>query len=725
MELLVVAVLGSFGYLIKNQTNNHKKNKKNTIFDIPKPSGMNIYNNRYSEQVFEDEMDKANYAMKKATIDQTLYRNLPETTWEDRHYKKSDQLIQLEKDILNPHPHTTTRGSANTLTELINSNKVKSFDLQGDTNKKSTESFNSRRNRMFDPQFKEIAKTSTGCPIYKTTYKQGKNILVHGKDSHNNMEHFINKKQSQNMNPYATRTFLELNTGTKPLYKHKQETKRFFPLVKDPYAVGGLPSASNRESDRFIPSISRQNVLPFDQKKVGPGLNKKFGDASNIGFHDPYRPLGRGFYKDIDDIRVNPKTIYKGRISGENFYIPKGEKTQPVISRRSIDLSHTNFAPEIQKNETTGKKLMSVTNLPENYNVQHNRGNEDINDVSKNIKEGFTNNFDSFIPQLYYRDNLCDIAEIQKGEVLDQDTIVLKETERDETGGNLCKYPSSNLAVNGKRNQTYLFDKAHETIKQQTEINKHSKINMNDEDRRNQTYFFDKGKETIKQQTEIHKHSKINMNDEDRRNQTYFFDNAQETIKEQTEDNIHSVINVNDESRRNQTYFFDKAYETIREQTEDNKHNKINPGAIGKFSLHNIFSFLNASINALKEAGIVFNRAPVKQGSKHTPDLEHQGKYNIFNRQQFYTYPYTKSFNPNVEAPAHSSKEFTGIQTQNFPHYEKDITTQDQRIDPVLVQGFKDCPYTQPLNSWQIPYNNAYPNKTIVDKRNVFLFKGG
>jgi hypothetical protein len=60
-----------------------------------------------------------------------------------------------------------------------------------------------------------------------------------------------------------------------------------FPVVKNPYAVGGLPVANNRETDRYIPSIQKTNILPFEQKRVAPGLNKNMTDTtSKIGFHD-------------------------------------------------------------------------------------------------------------------------------------------------------------------------------------------------------------------------------------------------------------------------------------------------------------------------------------------------------------------------------------------------------------------------------------------------------
>lgn len=349
--------------------------------------------------------------------------------------------------------------------------------------------------------------------------------------------------------------------------------------------------------------------------------------------------------------------------------------------------------------------------------------------------------------QNYIREMLPQHAQVDKGKANANDTVVLKETTRTFTGQNACKYPSHNFSntrnqtylfdkakytikedlanlnqhnqINPKdenrRNQTYFFDKARDTIKQQTvSDDTHSKINPKDENRRNQTYFFDQAKDTVKQQTvDNDEHAMINTKDEGRRNQTYYFDTAKETIKEQTEDNVHDKINLEDQNRRGSTYYFDTAKETIREQTEDNEHDKINPGGQTRFRLHDITGFLNASINALREAAIAKNRAPTLVGMKKIPDKNVIGKYDIFHNQQFDNYAFTKSVNPSVEAPRSIAQQQIGLPTQFYPKYTKDIPQQASRIDSYLVDAFKKNPYTQPLTSWNVPYNPRYPSKEI------------
>ena len=673
VSIVAAGALGLLGYSLSDCDKQVKLQKQILDNDqegepiVPKhqkPSAKNIYHNRYSDDVFYDEQDKCTNAYSRYYDYNFIQKNYPRTAWEKKIHSKANRIVQLEDELKKPPKTTTTRIPASTLTEIGKTKQIKGLDLQNLVNLESEIPFNSRRNDMPNPNFVKIAETSDKQPIFKTVYPNHKNITVYGEKTHNNMEPFFGAKITQNINPDATRTTLEKFTGTEPIYGHKHETERFFPLVKDPFAVGGIPVETFREAERYTTSIQRQNTLPFKQVRVGPGLNASTDQLSTtIGFHDPWRPLGQGQFKDINEIRVNPKLTYKGKVSGEAFFVPKGSKTVPVYSRKPYkDLSFTNFATNAPQDCDNPKKLREM--LP----------------VS---------------------------AEVTKQKNLDPKTIILKEVERPKTGYRLADLPSHKYSSVDK-NQTYYFDVARKTIREETEDNIHDMINANDEDRRHTTYYFDTAKGTIREQTENNIHDMINVNDEDRRHTTYYFDTAKETIREQTEDNVHDMINVNDEDRRHTTYYFDTAKETIREQTENHKHKHINTDATGsKFSLHDITAFLNASINGLKEWAIAKNRPPTTVGAQIPASNKDIGDYQVFRRQQFDAYDFSKGYD--VSAPRNHNKYMIGCETQMKTQYLKDPIIQAQRYDPVLVEQFNKNPYTQPLNSWQIPYNPKYP----------------
>jgi hypothetical protein len=676
MEIALLSALGGLGYYLnKDGRADKKKVKQELVSESEKPSATNMYQSRFMEKVFTDELNRATNAYKGSEkplesgwVNGATYKQYQDNTYEKRPYTKSERIVQKEQDIKQTEPDTTTKFPSSTLNEF---DKTYSMIGAKEAENIGTMSFNEKRNNIPNPEF-EAYKTGDGQPIFRTEFsnkhRNGKSVKVF-ENGHNNMEPFFGGSVKQNLRVDANRTLLQHHTGTNPTFEHKKEVKRMFPVVKNPYAVGGLPVANNRETDRYIPSIQKTNILPFEQKRVAPGLNKNMTDTtSKIGFHDDYRPLGQGKYKPVNELRVNPKITYKGRIAGEGFFIPKQEKAQPVVSRKHVDLSYTNFAPE-----------------------------------NSNGVEGFANTQSSNITNQYkYRDTLVTGTQVKKGKVNSQDAIVLKNTDRIEYADKIGTLPGH--ARDEKSGQTnYWFDTAKSTVKQQTENNTHSHINPEGSVKRNQTNPYDEAKTTIRQETQDHTHSHINPGDRNRRAKTYWFDTAKQTIKEQTEDHTHSHINGNNSKQRGQTYWFDTAKQTIKEQTEDHTHSHINPEGAAEQSHRG--NYYNAEINALKEHTI-HRRKPTQVGAKSIPGKE---VVNLDTRKTQFT-TYDKSRRPAPTAPQFLDKRQIGQVTNQRNNYD-DKGLLESRIHPEFVAQFNANPYTKSLSSFQVPYNPAYPSK--------------
>ena len=667
-EIALIGGLTALGYYLNKNGRAPKKQVKGGLVHVSElPSGDNIYQSRFMEKVFDDEFQRASANYKAArnpdktgVINGADYKRYPNNKYEKRVYTKSDRVVQAEKDLMRAEPDTSTRIPSSTLNvydtsfNLINNDKVIS---------EGTKSFNEKRNNIPNPEFEDYP-TGDNSKIFRTVFsndrKDGKSVKMFSEGSHNNMEPFFGSSVKQNTRSNANRTLLENYTGTNTLFKHKKEVKRMFPVVKNPYAVGGMPVANNREVDRYIPSISKQNILPFEQKRVAPGLNKSMvEDTSNIGFHDNYRPLGQGKYKPVNELRVNPKITYKGRIAGEGFFVGKGAKSRPVVSRQPVDLSYTTFTP------------------------------------NSNDKDGVSTNYK-------YRENIVTGTQVLKGEVNDKNTIVLRNTDRQDYADRIGNLKGHSRDEN-QRGQTYYYDDAKSTIKQSTEEHKHNRINTLSEVNRNIVNPYDDAKSTIKQSTEDHKHNRINPND-NQRHQTYNWDKSRETIKEQTEDHIHNRINPGNDQRM-QTYNWDKSRETIKEQTEDHIHNRINRGSSEARVHNNRSNYENAEINALKEHSL-HRRKPTQEGAKAI------GGKNLWNndvrRTQYNTYDKTRRMAPT--APIFIDKRQIGKITNQKPNYaDKELL--ESRIHPVFVDQFKKNPFTQSLSSHIVPYNPAYPRK--------------
>ena len=130
---------------------------------------------------------------------------------------------------------------------------------------------------------------------------------------HNNMVPFISKvTQNQQLDDRYDGK-LEAFTGNfklKRSMKTEVERDSLFKPEKDLSFVYGMPSI--RQLDRVIPSAhgKKNNDLPFEKIRVGPGLNKGYTAEPSDGYHPRIRILP----KTSESLYVNPRTHKDGRI---------------------------------------------------------------------------------------------------------------------------------------------------------------------------------------------------------------------------------------------------------------------------------------------------------------------------------------------------------------------------------------------------------------------------
>lgn len=629
MELAIVAAISGIGYYLnKDGRKDETKIQGSLIPENQKPSADNIYHNRHADKVHNDEFRRAT-AQTIASLDPdktgiipNTYKNIQNNKYDRRIYSKSDRIIQREEDLIRSEPNTTTRFPSSTLSTLDISYGLIDADY---ADFMGTQKFNDKRNNIPNPKFETI-KTNDGRTIVKSLGGQ-KSVQVYAQGGHNNMEPFFGSTVKQNMRADANRTLLQHHTGANPVFRHKKEVKRMFAVQKNPF-VNGMPVATNREVGRYIPSIKKRNILPFEQQRIAPGLNKKMTDnTSNIGFHDPYRPLGQGKYKPINELRVNPKLTYKGKITGEKFFVAKQQRAVPVFSRRQVDLSYTTMPGQ---------------------------------------KEGFGD--------YKYRGSLPSRAQVQKGQILVKDTIILKHTDRVLYSDKLGNLQGHSGDVNG--NKEYV---------------------------RGEAWY---AKDTVRQDTEDHIHNRINRGDGDRGPQIYQQDGAQDTVRQQTEDAVHSHINRGDGDRGQRVYQQDDAKTTLKQQTLiENYVGVMGSGESGAFMDQQ--NYANAEINGLKEATLA-GRAPTLQGAKINYHKE-QGANRFDTRKTQYD-NYDKTRRVRATSVKAIDKRFIG-QITNQPINVDDKGIYEDRINPYVVSQFEKNPYSQSLSSYIYPQNPRHHRK--------------
>lgn len=192
---------------------------------------------------------------------------------------------------------------------------------------------------------------------------------------HNNMVPFYGSHVRQNTDPEAHQQLLERFTGqtnssTELRSQPKRELPSFFDRTPGQTFIYGAPTEMAVQTDRYITSNLKQNVTPFQQIRVGPGISETYDAKPRDGFHPWYRCQ----FRNVDELRVNPKNVYEGRLlPGKEVTSNRGfcgdvYKRRPdsfyINDQRRWNRTTGAFtAPQIRQNFTAYKQNREDTNI--------------------------------------------------------------------------------------------------------------------------------------------------------------------------------------------------------------------------------------------------------------------------------------------------------------------------------------------------------------------------
>ena len=161
----------------------------------------------------------------------------------------------------------------------------------------------------------------TGVAINKNEY------------THSNMMPFFGSHIRQVNESNANSMILEHHTGTGN-YNIKKEARPLFEPSKDNATKYGNTGVNDDIRGRINPSIYRQNELPFEKIKVGPGINQGFSAKPSGGFNQDVRDYV--LPKTIDDLRplTRQQVSYKGRVVAGKAVNTKREQIGKVEKYR-------------------------------------------------------------------------------------------------------------------------------------------------------------------------------------------------------------------------------------------------------------------------------------------------------------------------------------------------------------------------------------------------------
>ena len=296
MEFILVGAVAGLGFML-SKNNKPRQTKVDYLSKISKnykPSGVNIYDNKRTQEVWNEQQNRANEVFAKS-----------------RNGLKTNYMIAGP-----PVPiFNKVDGTDNTLpVEFIGANGLKQKVNMID-NELGKKVYNNEIDRpMNDMQipilYKDYADAGgwngislTGNPVDRQSF------------FHNNMTPFFGGTAKQNVEDTANQTLLETFTGNDSNYQTKVELKRddLFQPVANLANVYGMQNLDGYNLDRYIVGNIRNNQSPIEPIRVGPGLNQGFTAEGSGGFQQA-NTLDFVQPKTVDELRVKtkPKVSYEG-----------------------------------------------------------------------------------------------------------------------------------------------------------------------------------------------------------------------------------------------------------------------------------------------------------------------------------------------------------------------------------------------------------------------------
>jgi hypothetical protein len=171
--------------------------------------------------------------------------------------------------------------------------------------------------------------------------------------SHNNMVPFYKGSLTQDIRSEnrAKQGKLELYTGQMKLNRQQKKecALRFTPSKYVTAVYGTSVNGQHRDLDRYKPNNTGKdnNALPFQQLRVGPGLNDGFTARPSGGFHNTVRIMP----KSIEELRVDPVLENKARVKTGGSY----------VSKRPLTPQLYHYRPKILVNNQNGERNFTTT----------------------------------------------------------------------------------------------------------------------------------------------------------------------------------------------------------------------------------------------------------------------------------------------------------------------------------------------------------------------------
>ena len=141
--------------------------------------------------------------------------------------------------------------------------------------------------RYFKQDVYEKKVESGGDPTNSTIFKSLSGDSVQKKDiKFNNMVPFFGSNVTQRTSGYSgNESILDSYSGSGSQIIHKKEQAPLFAPQANLHYAHGTPNHSDFIQSRVNPSRNMSNTKPWEEIRVGPGLNKGFTSEGSLGFN--------------------------------------------------------------------------------------------------------------------------------------------------------------------------------------------------------------------------------------------------------------------------------------------------------------------------------------------------------------------------------------------------------------------------------------------------------
>ncbi len=208
---------------------------------------------------------------------------------------------------------------------VINYPVEKRNDLLNNSNVQTYQGYKNSSENYYQPEGYKKANKNIEKTIKEFTSLTG-NTMNSQDLEHNNMVPFFGSKITQQGVNQGYEGILDIYTGGGSQQVQKQGIAPLFKPQANMSHVRGTPSSTGFYQERMKDALTSKmnNVKPWQEIRVGPGLNKGYSSEGTGGFNAGMEARSAHLPKTVDELRVktNPKISYDGVTLGA--YVGKG-----------------------------------------------------------------------------------------------------------------------------------------------------------------------------------------------------------------------------------------------------------------------------------------------------------------------------------------------------------------------------------------------------------------